>query len=347
MFDEAIDVLFQNSKVRGFVPRIWSCYCLTNLLIECRTVEMVVATYQHLQSIDSSPNDYTYTLAIEAFCVRGSSEEAVDVFWEMQEPGVTPNAFAHTTYIEGLCTHQGSDPGCKMLQGLTRVKIPIDVYVYAAVICGFFMNALCKLGEMDGAVALLIEMKGRRMIPDIVSYTTLIHGYCLEDNTIIEGLCIGGKVEDAEAFFDNLEEKCLGNYSAMDKWERPKPDVICHTVLIDKHFKVNNIQDATSLFKEYVDRVLKPDTMTCTALLSGYCKTNNIQVATSLFKQINDSGLEPDNVAYTALLSGYCSMGGIDMATTLVNGMKDKRIQPDGHAKSTTRHLITRKLKFQ
>lgn len=35
-------------------------------------------------------------------------------------------------------------------------------------------------------------------------------------NTIIEGLCIGGKVEDAEAFFfDNLEEKCLGNYSAM------------------------------------------------------------------------------------------------------------------------------------
>jgi hypothetical protein len=27
--------------------------------------------------------------------------------------------------------------------------------------------------------------------------------------------------------------------------------------------------------------------------------------------------------------------------------MKDKRIQPDGHAKSTTRHLITRKLKFQ
>jgi pentatricopeptide repeat protein len=87
--------------------------------------------------------------------------------------------------------------------------------------------------------------------------------------------------------------------------------------------------------------------MTYTALLSGYCKTNNIQVATSLFKQINDCGLEPDNVAYTALLSGYCSMGGIDMATTLVNGMKDKRIQPDGHAKSTTRHLITRKLKFQ
>lgn len=82
MFDEAIDVLFQNSKVRGFVPRIWSCYCLMNLLIECRRVEMVVATYQHLQSIDSSPNDYTYTLAIEAFCVRGSSEEAVDVFWE-------------------------------------------------------------------------------------------------------------------------------------------------------------------------------------------------------------------------------------------------------------------------
>ncbi|KAG6758649.1 hypothetical protein POTOM_039008 [Populus tomentosa] len=96
---------------------------------------------------------------------------------------------------------------------------------------------------------------------------------------------------------------------------------------------MNNIQDATSLFKEFIDRGLKPDTVTYTALLSGYCKTNNTQVATSLFKQINDSGLEPDSVAYTALLSGYCSMGGIDMATTLVNGMKDKRIQPDSHAK--------------
>lgn len=99
MFDEAIDVLFQNSNVRGFVPRIWSCYFLMNLLIEFSRVEMVVATYPHLQSINSSPNDYTYTLAIEAFCVRGSSEEAVDVFWEIQEPGGTPNAFcSHNIY---------------------------------------------------------------------------------------------------------------------------------------------------------------------------------------------------------------------------------------------------------
>lgn len=28
-----------------------------------------------------------------------------------------------------------------------------------------------------------------------------------------------------------------------------EPDVICHTVLIDKHFKMNNTQDATSLLK--------------------------------------------------------------------------------------------------
>ncbi|KAJ6892660.1 hypothetical protein NC651_025769 [Populus alba x Populus x berolinensis] len=56
-----------------------------------------------------------------------------------------------------------------------------------------------------------------------------------------------------------------------------EPDVICHTVLIDKHFKMNNIQDATSLFKEFIDRGLKPDTVTYTALLSGYCKTNNTQ----------------------------------------------------------------------
>lgn len=56
-----------------------------------------------------------------------------------------------------------------------------------------------------------------------------------------------------------------------------EPDVICHTVLIDKHLKINNIQDATSLFKEVVDRGLKPDTVTYTALLSGYCKTNNTQ----------------------------------------------------------------------
>ncbi|CAK7325185.1 unnamed protein product [Dovyalis caffra] len=613
MFDEAIDVLFQNNKGCGFVPQILSCNFLMNRLIECRRVDMAVAIYRHLKSIDLSPNDYTYTLAIKAFCVRGSLEEAVDVFCEMQEAGVTPNAFAYTTYIEGLCKHQGSDSGFKMLQALISAKVPIDVFAYTAVIRGFckemklqeaesvlldmenqgfvpdvyiygaliwgfskardlhkmlslhdemeskgiktncvilssilqgllcmggasevvsqfdrfkemgikldkacyniVMNALCKLGEMDRAVALLIDMKvgafsrnglvqkAFKLLNDMDTWG--LKPNMATHNKTIEGFCIGGKVEDAEAFFDNLEEKCLENYStmvngyckanhtdeafqlfarlskqgfvvnndsclkllcnlckkddykkslflfstmlAMDVspgeimyskvigllchagemgkaqrvfdvaitrginpdlftytsminsyckanrlreawdllndmkkrgiepdvvtytvlidgcskikdilafWREMKdmdvePDVICYTVLIDKHCKMNNIQDATSLFKEIIARGLKPDTVTYTSLLSGYCKTNDIQVATSLFKQINDSGLEPDSVTYTALLSGYCSIGDIDRGTALVNEMKDKRIQLDGHAKAVIHHLNASKLKFQ
>ena len=42
------------------------------------------------------------------------------------------------------------------------------------------MDALCKLGEVEQAAELLVEMKRKGMAPDIVNYTTLINGFCLK-----------------------------------------------------------------------------------------------------------------------------------------------------------------------
>lgn len=79
MFIEAIDILFQ-SNCYGFAPHVFSCNFLMNQLVECGQVDGAESIYRQLKKIGVSPNDYTYTIAIKAFCVKGNFDEAWYVF---------------------------------------------------------------------------------------------------------------------------------------------------------------------------------------------------------------------------------------------------------------------------
>jgi pentatricopeptide repeat protein len=55
------------------------------------------------------------------------------------------------------------------------------------------LDALCKNHHVDKAIALLTKIKGKGIQPDVYTH-----------NILINGLCIGGRLEDARKFFEDL-----------------------------------------------------------------------------------------------------------------------------------------------
>lgn len=126
-------------------------------------------------------------------------------------------------------------------------------------------------------------MNGRK--PDVVTYNVLPN--TVTDNTIIEGLCIGGKVEDAEAFFDNLEEKCLGNYSAM----------------VSGYCEANHTDKAFQLFVRLSKQGFVVNTDSCLKLLCNLCKKrckkDDIEKALFLFSTMLAMDGSPSKIMYS------------------------------------------------
>ncbi|KAF2290660.1 hypothetical protein GH714_014907, partial [Hevea brasiliensis] len=138
---------------------------------------MALAIYKQLKRMGLSLNDFAYATVIKAFCLKGSLEEAADVFKDIEEDGVTGIYFTYIAYI-GLRVNQKSDLGYQVLQAWKSANIPFDTYVYAVAIRGFcnemkldkaegvLLDLEKEGGDVDRAVDLLDQMSLKGIMPD-------------------------------------------------------------------------------------------------------------------------------------------------------------------------------------
>ncbi|KAI8560111.1 hypothetical protein RHMOL_Rhmol04G0230300 [Rhododendron molle] len=246
---------------------------------------------------------------------KRSLEYAGDIFQEMEEAGLTSNAFMYTTYIEGLCS---------------------------------------QARKLEAAVGLLDEMKGKKMSLDVVHYTTLIGGYCLQGK-LVDALKLfeeirekGGKVKEAEMFFNGLEEKCLGHCDAMvngycevgntkEAYELfvklPKQGFLlsrssCLKLLSNLCIKGEN-DKALALFKA----ILASDDALCkimySKLMATFCSSGDMRKAQWVFDTMVQTGITPDVIDYTMMINGYCRVNYLREACEVLKDMKARGIEPD------------------
>ncbi|XVE70076.1 hypothetical protein DITRI_Ditri10aG0042800 [Diplodiscus trichospermus] len=302
---------------------------------------------------------FTYCVVIRGLCNKMKFKEAEDLLFDAEK--YQNKLCVVTSILQSMC-QMGLD-----FEAVNQRKEFRDIGIFPDEVChNVLSNALCKVGKVEEAVELLDEMIGKLEDalnlfeemkekghnPDIVSYSVLAGGLArnglvreainllsyvesqgLKHNTvihnmIIKGLCIGGKVKEAEAFLDSLAEKCFENYAALMYTHR--------CILSGRKFEKG--QEALDLFNNMKERGIKPDVITYTVLLKRHTernlRTDNLQDAIRIFDEMIDTGMEPDNVTYTALISGYFKRGNVEKAVTLVNEMSSRGIQPDIYAMS-------------
>lgn len=172
-------------------------------------------------------------------------------------------------------------------------------------------------------------------------------------NAIIEGLCAGGKVMEAESFFRSFKDKGLDNYAAAmiigycdAKMTRDAYNLYvsltrrgiivnknsCLTLLnslcLDGAYK-GACKDALMVFKNILVSDGVPCQTICGKLIAAFCSDEDMTNAQWVFDSMILEGVIPDVITYTTMLNGYCRLNCLKEACDLFSDMKERGIKPD------------------
>ncbi|KAL4025515.1 hypothetical protein IC575_013916 [Cucumis melo] len=168
--------LYNKMHLAGLSPDIFTLNILVNCLCKVNRVSEALAAMVGILRRGYIPNIVIYTTLIKGLCMEHRISEATRLFIKMQKLGCTLDVVTYGTLIKGLC-----QPGI-----LTLLLSCIKKCSMTLVIMGLIV------GREEEAKGLFEEMKAQGMIPNVISYSSLIHGFCW-----------AGKWEESKRLFDD------------------------------------------------------------------------------------------------------------------------------------------------
>ncbi|GLT62022.1 hypothetical protein SLA2020_346900 [Shorea laevis] len=132
---------------------------------------------------------------------------------------------------------------------------------------------------MREALRLFKEIKGAT--PNLVTYTTLIDGYC-RVNDLKEALRLREAVE--------AKHLC--------------PSVVTYNSIIRKLCEEGRIRDANGILNEMSDKNVKPGSITCNTLINAYFKMGDMRSAMKVKKML-EAGVKLNQFTFKILIQGF------------------------------------------
>ncbi|KAL3508782.1 hypothetical protein ACH5RR_028183 [Cinchona calisaya] len=301
---------------------------LLNSLLICREFEKMRELFLSIEKL-ACPDVCTYSIAINAACVRGCLVDARDVFDVMLKRGITPsvvafgtlinglcanseleeafrlkkmmerdfklrpNAFVYVALIKGLCKGNEVDSAIKLKEEMLRKKVELDSAVYATLI-----SALFKVGRSEDVFKLLDEMKKNSCQMDIITYNAMIHGYCMQ--------------KDFDSAFGILTEM---------EGKGCKPDVISYNVIIRGLCMEGKLREASELFEDMPRRKCFPDVVTYRILFDGLCDGIQLKEATLILDEMVFKGYLPRSSSISKLVDRVIQGGDTDSLWMVLNSL--------------------------
>ncbi|KAJ4818258.1 Pentatricopeptide repeat (PPR) superfamily protein [Rhynchospora pubera] len=219
-------------------------------------------------------------------------------------PAISPDACTYCICID-CCTRVNQvDLGFVLLGRFLKDKRAPDAWVFNPLLKG-----LCRNNRISEAAAMVfVKMPMLGCPPNLISYTTLIKGYCS-----------AGKTSSAT----ELLEKMIGES------DHHKPNVITFNTVIDGLCKEGSLSKAFDLFEQMHSLGVLPDTITYNTLINGLCKQGPIEKALLLLDCMASKGLEPNIVTYTTLVDGLCKKWLLENPEKLLQYILYKRYKPN------------------
>uniref|UniRef100_A0ACD5ZKB9 Uncharacterized protein n=6 Tax=Avena sativa TaxID=4498 RepID=A0ACD5ZKB9_AVESA len=209
-----------------------------------------------------------------------------------------PDVVTYNTLADGWCRVKDTSRALDLLRQMAESGITPTKTTYNIILRGFF-----RAGQIQHAWNFFLQMKKRgskdeSCKPDIISYTTVIHG-----------LGVAGQLDKARKLFDEMsKEGCT-------------PSVATYNALIQVICKKGNVEDALTVFDGMVQKDYTPNVVTYTVLIRGLCHAVKIDRAMKLMERMKNEGCEPVVQTYNVLIRYSFEEGEIEKALCLFERM--------------------------
>ncbi|XP_059460215.1 putative pentatricopeptide repeat-containing protein At1g12700, mitochondrial [Corylus avellana] len=155
-------------------------------------------------------------------------------------------------------------------------------------------------------------MSNNRMIPDVVTYNTLIGGFCR-----------------ARRPHNALE--LLHDMQACGQ----RPNLQTYAILLDGHCKNLHFYEAMALFLDMEDQKFDFN-LVIYVLIDGMCTARKLMTAKEPFNSLPTKGLQPDVRTYTIMIKGLCKEGLLNEVSELLEKMDKNGYSADDVTYNTT-----------
>ncbi|KAI5082665.1 hypothetical protein GOP47_0002408 [Adiantum capillus-veneris] len=247
---------------------------------------------------------------IAGYVQEGLGEQALICLHRLQEDGLSPDARTFTCVLKACGTIGAVETGKELYAKIVR-----DGLLGLDIVLG---NALIDMFAKFGALARAQQVFDELPVPNIVSWNTLIAGFCHHgcdmeafkcfEKMKYEGLCPDvvtfscilmacGNVEIGQKIHDEI---CRSGFLMRSCW-------LC-TELVHMYAKCGALAKAQEVF----DQLSTHDLVTWTALITGYCQHDYGEHAIECFGQMRREGFSPDAVTFVSVLKACGSIGVIE-----------------------------------
>ncbi|KAL2494314.1 pentatricopeptide repeat-containing protein [Forsythia ovata] len=208
----------------------------------------------------------------------------VDVVWklygDMLEYDVVGDVDTIGYLVQAFCMENNTAKCHKFLRQVLEAG-----HVSSNAVFNKLISAFCK-SETSAAAVMPPEKLYKNMCER--GYGEITVSY----NTMISGMCLNGKSDEARVLFDQMTEKCI------------VPDIITYNSLIQGFSKEGKIPEGTCLLDQLLKEGLQPSTASYTILIEKLCEARNVGEAKAFWKDMVDRGVKPAASAYDSMILG-------------------------------------------
>ncbi|KAH6788410.1 hypothetical protein C2S51_003416 [Perilla frutescens var. frutescens] len=280
------------------------------------------------------------------------------VFGELMRVRPPPSVYRFNKLMSAVVKMEQYTAALSMFDEMRQSVAPMNAYTMNIAI-----NCYCLINRVDFGFAILGCCFKLGYEPDVVTFTTLLKGLCIDDKVIeaeelfskhalINGLCKGGYTSRACDLLELLETtSCKPNvydYNALIdslcKDERVGdalrllckmidngilPDVVTYSSMIHGLCGVGRWKDVECLLNEMVNRNVSLNVFTFTILVNAHCKEGNMKEAEDVVEVMIRQDISPHVATYNSLIDGYCSQGEMDKAKEIFHSVVDQGLEPN------------------
>ncbi|KAK6130146.1 hypothetical protein DH2020_036125 [Rehmannia glutinosa] len=235
-----------------------------------------------MRSSKLGPTPKTFAIITERYVSAGKADKALKIFLSMHEHGCQQDLNSFNAFLDVLCKSKRAEMAYKLFK--------------------IFRG---RAGQIKEGWEFFLQMKKRKIEIDVVSYTTVVHGFG-----------VAGEVEKSRKVFDEMVGAGV------------LPSVATYNALIQVLCKKDCVENALVVFDEMLRRGYVPNATTYNVVIRGLCHAGKMDMAIEFMDKMKDD-CEPTIQTFNVVIRYYCDDGEIEKALEVLEKMNGGTCLPN------------------